>query len=517
MRRELYRRLKAHFQLQNEMKVSLFKDVHNETKYSINIYKKPRSQDDTIIRFVHIANIFSVATIAECFDSPGMGLIPGIKNDKGKWETKGHPSRIISVNSETLQLFARLYDAEGTPAEEARLPALHSQNLVSVLEKFATQEKLLGNLQGEYYALEMWHETNAQKEKKIRRDTQFAKSPQDLILSGPHFFVGTPLNKTPRKVCTANNHYDIIDLTAIPDDYLPRTNYVPDCSPAEYRRRTPCVPWDDQKPVTEFYRVVNREMIGSSAERTFIPGMMPQGIAHVNTCIGTSFQETIKAVDFLAMGMSLPIDFFVKTTGMGHANQNILKLLPLIPENFTLKPALRVRTLALNCLTVYYGELWEECWEEGYREERWTKGEDRRLNQNFFGNLTPEWRNNALRSDYERRQALVEIDVLAAMSLGLTLEELITIYRVQFPVMQQYEKETYYDMNGRIVFTTSKGLTGVGLPRQGNAKKQIIGWEDIKDLESGIIEVTVTDDTLPQSPTTRKIAYEAPFILCDRI
>ncbi|MET0114358.1 MAG: hypothetical protein ABWU13_18520, partial [Limnospira maxima] len=342
------------------------------------------------------------------------------------------------------------------------------------------------------------------------------KSPQDLILSGPHFFVGTPLYKTPRKVCTEKGHYDIIDLMAIPDDYLPRTNYVPDCSPAEYRRRTPCVPWDDQKPVTEFYRVAYRKMLGQSGERTLISCIIPKNNANIFALITIAFKDNQVLIDFTSLLQSLPLDFFVKTTGKANLTPGDMALFPCSISAFRKK--LHIRTLALNCLTVYYGELWEECWEEGYREERWTKGEDRRLNQNFFGNLTPEWqRNNALRSDYERRQALVEIDVLAAMSLGLTLEELITLYRVQFPVMQQYEKETYYDMNGRIVFTTSKGLTGVGLPRKGNAKKEIIGWEDIKDLESGIIEVTVTDDTLPQGPTTRKIAYEAPFILCDRI
>jgi len=57
--------------------------------------------------------------------------------------------------------------------------------------------------------------------------------------------------------------------------------------------------------------------------------------------------------------------------------------------------------------------------------------------------------------------------------LGLTLEELQLMYRVQFPVMQGYERDTWYDMGGRIVFTNSKGLVGVGYRgRRGEGRRR---------------------------------------------
>ena len=109
--------------------------------------------------------------------------------------------------------------------------------------------------------------------------------------------------------------------------------------------------------------------------------------------------------------------------------------------------------------------------------------------------------------------------MLVAKVMGLTLEELLTIYRVQFPVLQQNERDTWYDRNGRIVFTTSKGLTGVGFPRsrQGGFRNKEIAWQDISEMTSGTIERKFLDATLPGDPKERTVKFEAPFDRCDRV
>jgi len=97
-------------------------------------------------------------------------------------------------------------------------------------------------------------------------------------------------------------------------------------------------------------------------------------------------------------------------------------------------------------------------------------------------------------------------------------------------VCPPFEADTWYDANGRIVFTNSKGITGVGLPRKANKKDPAygmdtplgresgfpLGWEDIKELKTGTVTKTFMDDTLPGGPTQRTITYVAPFDRCDR-
>ncbi len=519
LRGEIYKRLKYHFQFQNAKQ--LFQEIFWQNKFSINIFNNGNGD----IEFISMSNIFLPQTIEASLLDNGNDIVEGIKDNNNQWAIKGHKNRIIKISKNELKLFVELYDSKDTNYTLSRLPAIHSVELISVLNKFASYPRRLLDIEDKYFSTTFFDETQSQNEGIIKRNTVFVDSQKDMIISGPHFYSGNPMYKTPQKVCDTNRSWDNLDFTLLPDNYLPRTNYIP--ASDDFNTRIPRVNFANKRTkVTDFYRVYFRNMMQSANEKSLVSAIMPKGCTHVNAIRSFAFESNDLMISVASFSHSIIADFFTKSTGLSNLGNTIFDKFAILNNKY-----LFLRTLSLSSLTIYYKELYEEQYKKEFTSDSWTKKDDPRLNHDFFSNLTPTWqRNVALRTDYERRQALVEIDVLVAQELKLTLEELKTIYRIQFPVLKQNENETYYDMNGRIVFTVSKGLTGVGLPRKADKKappykivkngevvtEKPLGWEDIKDMTDGEIHRTITDDTMSGGPIERTIIYKAPFVKCDR-
>jgi hypothetical protein len=480
-------------QCKNQLK--LFPDVHHERPFAMSVSAAHPAER---VGFMLMSNLFHPLTLDDSFAHDGVGEVPGIKNEAGEWDLRGHRSRLVPISEETLSLFARLYDAPETTAREARLPVVHSREILHALRRFADAPRRLSDLEGRYFATVCFDETGRQADGTIRREPQFPRNASEWVVSGPHFYVATPFNKTPNEGCSHNQDYSALDLTQVSDDFLPRTNYVPACPPAEYLERIP--EWHG-RPITTYFRHVHREMVAPTGERTLVPALLPPGPSHVNTLLAIASGSSAETVGYCAMAASIVVDFFVKSTGMGHVNVTLASQLPL-PSRGPLQDALITRALRLNCLTTHYASLWEELYTAGFTRDAPTSVDPR---ASRYDHLAPEWhRDIALRTPFARRQALCEIDALAALSLGMTLNELLLIYRVQFPVLQENERETFYDQRGKIVFTVSKGLVGVGLDR-----KQ---WTELKDAQAG-------DEQKAGWPAWARDAqgsYVPPFTRCDR-
>jgi hypothetical protein len=313
LRSELNRRLSWVARFKNELR--LFYEVEAQRSYCVSVSSGSKAANAGIRS---LSDIYHPRTLDDSIAHSGAGSVPLIKTDDGKWDLRGHRSLVVPIDDAALGVFARLYDEPGTPALEARLPVVRSVEILEVLRRFADTPRRLGDLGGECFFTVCFDETGAKHDGTIRHETRNPKRVGEWIVSGPHFYVGNPLYKTPREGAKLNTDYDPVDLTVITDDYLPRTNYIPACNPKDYLARTPT--WRGRS-VTEFYRHVHRKMLAPTGERTLISAVVPPGPAHLLTVVSTIMVSRIGVVRLAALTASLPYDFYVKTTGRSAASR----------------------------------------------------------------------------------------------------------------------------------------------------------------------------------------------------
>jgi hypothetical protein len=496
-RKVSYTRLKYHFRFKNELR--LF-DIHHENFYSLNVYDGISNSQD----FIMIHNLFHPNTIDASLLHNGYGVPGGIKkiDNRGKlvWNTDAHKSRVITITEKELKLLSRTFE-DSEDWEGTKLVSIHAKEILTVIEKLSKFSSKIAHY--ENIITECWHETN-DVNINIKRQTTFPHfDAYELIYNGPHFFVGNPFYKTPREVCEKNHDYDNIILSYIKEDFHPRTNYLPITSIPSFIEAIKG--FDDKSNWIDLYKVAMSKMISLTGERSLQAAVIPPKVSHVNGVISITFKDESKIIEYAGLASSLILDFYVKSIGASNLTDGKLRFFPLgVFQKFYERIA--VRTLLLNCLNRDYANLWQNNFQIKFKEDQWSKKDDR---LKPFNELVEKWSwEIPLRNYFERRQALIELDVISAMALGLNLNELILLYEVQFPVLQNYEENTYYDQNGEIVYTNnSQGLKGIGVDSK--------VWNSIKDFKKGQVYEHIIERI--ELYKGKKMTYYAPFDKCDRV
>ena len=493
-RKVLYRHLKYHFHFRNGL--NLFSEIGHKKSYGINII----SGTENVPCFYSIVNLYHPKTIDGCFIHDGKGFSGGItiKDDSNKstWNIYPHKNRLIRIRESELKIFSECFEGNPDNWETTRLPSIHSLEILNVLNAFS---KLKDNIGDYKIKISIGLDEAQAVIDGLLKEGYFKPNYEnwDVILSGPNFFVSNALNKS----YNSKGSYDIIHLDSITEDFLPNTNYSFIGNQDQLIRKTGQI---DNLAAIYKNRLVISRMLDSKTERTLQCSIIPQRWFHLNSSNSIAFSDDKLLIESAGLLASVVYDFYIRATGVTNVTDSVMKKFRIgIPNKF--KSNLYIRTLLLNCLNKYYAPLWQENFYPAFTQDIWSIT-DPRLKP--FSTLTSEWKwETPLRNYFERRMALVEIDVIVAMALGLTLEELVLIYNVQFPVLQQNEDDTWYDQRGNIVFTCSKGLIGVGLNRT--------QWVQVKDKKDGqLVEHTITKSELYQG---KKVTYYPPFEKCDRV
>lgn len=190
-------------------------------------------------------------------------------------------------------------------------------------------------------------------------------------------------------------------------------------------------------------------MIPFDTERSLFAALIPPGPTHihsVHSAVFPSLHQTALAAGFWA---ALPLDYMLRVTGRANLQVGDAPGLPMGEPTHPLATPLILRTLRLNCLTNAYAPLWDELFHPtwpGY--EDWAHAWPNIAS--LAGSLSDHWEyGTPLRSEFERRAALVELDALVSVWLGITADQLVAIYKSRYPVLSDYEAEMYFDANGR--------------------------------------------------------------------
>ncbi|MEI5035387.1 hypothetical protein RB201_30140 [Streptomyces sp. S1A(2023)] len=470
LRRAAYRHLRLHADFVNA-KLLFAPPVGDTTHFSVNVYAA--SQE---VRFQHISWLFHPLVLTHSVWHDGSGETPGIKYD-GTWDTRPSGKRVIVVDSATLTEWQKLAGEEDpSPAKEAKLLFPVTESEKSAISALAKWPHRLAALKPRISP--GFHEKNDRTAGYFTWDSGPAESWSDVILQGPFFGIATPFAKRPIEGARASTELEPWAAKNLADEEIPRTNYrpagsrarfiaaqdrwvdnerltqlkacpaalhaakieieasSPDLSKSERQQAVEALLAEaSARPCTAFPRVVWRRQIPSNTERSLFVALVPAGPAHVDLVNSMSLTNNLQTALAAGFMSALPIDYYLRVTSRADLRIGEARTLPAPTIGHPLAAMLILRTLRLNAQTDAYADLWAELYTPRWREDSWAASTEWPITlRPLSGEVASGWGSTTpLRSEYARRAALVEIDALVAVWLGISADELVAMYRARFP------------------------------------------------------------------------------------
>ncbi|MFF2192064.1 hypothetical protein [Streptomyces sp. NPDC058157] len=488
LREAAYGRLRVHGDFVNAGQRFFPEPVGHTAHFGVHVYGQPKE-----IAFDHLSWLVSTDALRHSAEHDGSGEVPGVRYRNGEFDERPHRARVIRVDTQQLSVWQRLLNETGQPIEQARLLFPVSTGESAAIQALADYPVRLGSAAR---ISSGYHESGAKKDNLIdynRPDPNTGREYQPnrwrhVVLKGTQLSVATPVFK--RHDANSNDAYGA-DLVALADDFVPDTAYVRakgrnraylseqerwtdhqaltrlrTCDTAIRRARKTVaqayqIPEGQATPAqidgvlveraqrryATFHRLAWRKMIAPNTERALYAALVPPGTTHIHAVHSLAMPDLHLTALVSGFWASLPLDYFLRATGRGDLQVKGARVMPAPTPTHPLASALLLRTLRLNCLTRAYADLWATLYDPTWPAYEPWAGEWPGLQP--LHDVSPDWRRETpLRSERARRSALVEIDALVAVWLGMDADALIAAYRGRFPVLQKYEAVTWFDSEG---------------------------------------------------------------------